>query len=128
LTAALALFIAWLVISIGLHSFKDSASLAAGHTLGLVFFTLYILALPVLWSYGLNGGASSWTLPGMVSRFLEVLFTLQGMIVAVVGVILTGLAALISNLIIKKNKPAENINIEIPGNETPVVDEVQRPQ
>lgn len=119
LTAALALFIAWLVTSIGLRSFKGSAAQAAGHTLGLVFFTLYLLALPVLWSYGMNDGTSSWTLPEMVSRFLEVLFTLQGMVVAVVGVILTGIALLIGTLRHKRNKKLEDIQPEVQNTNEP---------
>jgi hypothetical protein len=125
LTAALALLIAWLVTSIGLRSFKNSASQAAGHTLGLVFLTLYVLSLPVLWSYGMNGGVSSWTLPNMVSRFLEVLFTLQGLVVAVVGVILTGITALITTLIQKKNGNAVNQSIEEPVADIPVGDDQQ---
>ena len=113
LTAVLAVFIAWLVTSIGLHSFKVSVSQAAGQTLGFVFFTLYVLALPIMWSYGLNGGASGWTLPEMVSRFLEVLYTLQGMVVALVGVILTGVTMLVAAMILKKNTKPEIIKEEV---------------
>ena len=125
LTTALALFIAWLLTSLGLRSFKNSGSQEAGHTLGLVFLTLYVLSLPVLWSYGMNGGVSSWTLPDMVSRFLEVLFTLQGLVVAVVGVILTGLAVLITTLIQKKTGKAVNQSLEEPVADIPVVDDQQ---
>jgi len=67
----------------------------------------------------MNDGTSSWTLPEMVSRFLEVLFTLQGIVVAVVGVILTGIALLIGTLRHKRNKKLEDIQPEVQNTNEP---------
>jgi hypothetical protein len=113
LTAALAFLITWLVTIIGLRSFKDSATRAVGQTLGLIFFTLYLLALPVMWSFAMNGGPSSWTLPETTSRFLEVLFTLQGMVVAVVGLLLSVVAVLIAGMKQRKNRQPESTGEEV---------------
>ena len=114
LTAALAFLIAWLVTIFGLRSFKDSATRAVGQTLGLIFFTLYLLAIPVRWSFAMNGGSSSWTLPETTSRFLEVLFTLQGMVVAVLGLLLTVVTALIAGMQQRKNRQPESTAQEMP--------------
>ena len=98
ITSAMALLFAWLAMSLGLRLFNKPTRQAAMYSLGFVFITLYLLALPIAWSYALNGGLLSWTLPDVASRFLEVLFTLQGMIVAVTGLLLTGMSALITFL------------------------------
>jgi len=99
LTAGLALIIAWLVTSIAIGSFKTTPRRAAETTFGLTFVILYLLSLPILWSFALNGALgvlSSWTLPDVVSAFVGVLFTLQGLVVAAAGLVLTGVTALIA--------------------------------
>jgi hypothetical protein len=95
-TAAIALSLAWLAISIPLRTFKVEPRQAAETTLGITFLTLYLLALPSLWSYALNGALVIWILPEMGSMFLAFLSILQSMVVAVVGLLLSGVAALIA--------------------------------
>lgn len=95
--AASSLTIAWLLLAIRQSWFKSAPRRAGELTLSLTFLTLYLLALPILWSYAWNGARITWTLPDMTSMFMGFLSTLQALIVAAVGVILTGVAALVSN-------------------------------
>ena len=94
-TAAAALTIAWLATTILLCTYKMAQRQSVEITLGLVFFILYLLALPVLWSFALNGALVTWTLPDLASMFIGFLSILQCMVVAAVGLILTGVAGLI---------------------------------
>jgi len=94
-TAAAALIFAWLATTILLRTYKMAQRQSVEITLGLVFFILYLLALPVLWSFAMNGALVTWTLPDLASMFIGFLSILQCMVVAAVGLILTGVAALI---------------------------------
>jgi hypothetical protein len=94
-TAGVALIIAWLGTAFILHIFRMAPRQSAEITLGLVFFILYLLAIPILWSFALNGARVTWTLPDLASMYLGFLSILQCMVVAAVGLILTGAAAVI---------------------------------
>jgi hypothetical protein len=95
-TAAAALIIAWLATAFTLRTFKRTPRQAAETTLGVTGIILYLLALPSLWSFALNGALVTWRLPDMASMFVGFLSILQSMVVAVVGLLLTGVAALIT--------------------------------
>jgi hypothetical protein len=99
ITAALALLVAWLVVLLGLKAFRSGAGQAASLTLGLALVTIYLLALPVLWSFFLNGALVTWTLPDFASTFLAFLSLIQILIVAALGVVLTGAGALAGRLV-----------------------------
>ena len=95
-TATASLIIAWLVISL-LDLRRISKPLdAAAHTLAFVLITLYLLALPILISFAVNGTLITWTIPEFLTMFLGFLSILQALVVAIIGLILTGLAAAIS--------------------------------
>jgi hypothetical protein len=93
-TAVIALIIAWLAASFALRIFKRTPRQAAEITLGMTFMILYLLALPILWSFAWNGALVTWILPDVGSMFLGFLSLLQSMIVALVGLVLSGVAAL----------------------------------
>ena len=95
-TAAIALGVAWLVAALGAGAFRLGARRAAEFALALTFTTLYLLALPTLWSFALNGALVTWTLPDFASMFMAFISLLQSMMVAVVGLVLTGISAAIS--------------------------------
>jgi len=97
-TAGLALLVAWLVVLLGLRAFRSGAGQAASLSIGLALVTIYLLALPVLWSFFLNGPMVTWTLPDFASTFLAFISVLQILIVAAVGVLLTGVGALVGRL------------------------------
>ena len=105
-TAGLALVIAWLATSIAIGSFKAKRRQAAETTLAMTFVILYLLSLPILWSFALNGALGavvSWTLPDVASAFMAVLFTLQSLVVAAAGLVLTGVTTLIAFSIRRKS-------------------------
>lgn len=56
--------------------------------LGFSLLTVYLLGIPVLASYVLNGWKPSWTLPDFLSAFLALLASIQILIVAVGGMLL----------------------------------------
>jgi len=96
ITALVALIAAWLVSSLGVKAFRRGPRQASEVVLGLTLLTAYLLLLPVLWSYVLNGVRVTWTLPQMTSMFLAFISLIQILVVAVVGLALTGLSALIA--------------------------------
>ena len=99
ITALAALVIAWPVVSLVLKLFRRGPRQASQLVLGLTLLTAYLLSLPVLWSFVLNGTLVTWTLPDMASMFLGFISLIQILVVAVVGLALTGLSALIAALV-----------------------------
>lgn len=97
-TALAALVIAWLVASISLKLFRRRPLRASQLVLGLTLLTAYLLSLPVLWSFVLNGALVTWTLPDMASMFLGFISLIQILVVTVAGLVLAGLSALIAAL------------------------------
>ncbi len=99
ITAFLALTLSWLVVSLAVGTFRRPPRLAAGMTLGLTLVTVYVLALPVGWSFVLNGASVTWTLPDFTSSFMGFISLVQILMVALAGWLLTGLSALIAALV-----------------------------
>lgn len=99
ITAMIALTIAWLLVFFGMRIFTLGARRAAENTLALTYTILYLLALPVMWSFSLNGTIITWTLPDFASMFLGFLSLVQCLMVAVLGLVLTSLTALIANFV-----------------------------
>jgi hypothetical protein len=97
ITAALALIIAWLITSFGLGAFRRGPRRASELVLALTLVILYLLLLPVLWSFALNGALVTWTLPDMGSMFLAFISLIQFLVVSVFGLVLAGLTALIAS-------------------------------
>jgi hypothetical protein len=97
-TALMALVISWLVASLGLKAFRRGPRQASELVLGVILTTVYLLSLPVLWSFALNGATVTWTLPDMASIFLAFISLIQMLLVAALGLVLTGLTALIVKL------------------------------
>ena len=105
-TASISLVIGWLVVMLRLHAFERSSREAAETSLNLVFFTLYLLALPILVSFAVNGILVTWTLPEFYTTFLAFLSLTQSIFVAATGLLLAGVAALIAHFI---PKPARRL-------------------
>lgn len=104
--AAAALIAGWLVTAFGARMFGRNARhtearpprRAAGLTLDFIWLTLYLLGLPVLLSLAVNGPLVTWTLPEFHTAYLALLSLIQGIIVAALGLLLTGIAAGIGRL------------------------------
>ncbi|HEY5270318.1 MAG TPA: alkaline phosphatase family protein, partial [Anaerolineales bacterium] len=92
-TAAVAVILGWLVPMFGLSAFKAGPRKAAETALGTIWFCIYLLALPILLSFAINGFTVTWTLPEFYTLFIGLLSLIQSMIVAAVGLLLVGLSA-----------------------------------
>lgn len=101
-STSMALVISWLVLSLGLKTFRRRPRQAAELVLGLTLTTVYVLALPVLWSFTLNGVVVTWALPDFASMFLAFLSLIQILLVATMGTALSGLTAVIAGFVGKK--------------------------
>jgi len=98
-TAAISLLLAWLAAMFILRGFKDSAANAARTSLAVIYFIIYILLLPVLVSFAVNGLLVGWTLPEFYTIFVAVMSSIQWLFIAAVGLLLTGIAALAARFI-----------------------------
>jgi hypothetical protein len=61
-----------------------------------------VLALPILLNFAVNGVTISWTLPEFVSQYLGFLAIAQGLFVALFGLLLVGVSALVTKLLPKQ--------------------------
>jgi hypothetical protein len=90
---AVALLITWLVLVFALRVFRKEPGAAAELVLDLALTVLYLLMLPILFSFGLNGVFVTWALPEFASTFLAFLSLVQALIVAILGLLLCGITA-----------------------------------
>ena len=98
-TVFFALVIGWLVAMLRLRAFQAGSRQAAETTLGYVFITIYLLFLPILISFGVNGLLVTWTLPEFYTSYIALLALIQWIFVAAFGLVLTGAAALIARYV-----------------------------
>lgn len=95
LTTFIALVVGWLLVLLGTKAYQFRPRQAANTTLKFILTTLSILAIPIFIHYVINGATVTWALPNFLVSFLGLLFLIQTMMVAVIGLVLTGLSALI---------------------------------
>jgi len=98
-TASISLVIGWLVSMQRLRAFQAGSRKAAETTLGFVFFTIYLLALPVLVSFVINGFLVTWVLPEFYTSYIALFSLIQWIFIAAFGLVLTGAAALIGHYV-----------------------------
>lgn len=96
---ALGVLAAWLLVMLTTGGLKHGAGQAARRTLGMVWLLFYLLLLPLAFSFALNGLTVAWILPEFFSFFQGFLSLIQMLFVGAVGLLLTGLAALIARLV-----------------------------
>jgi hypothetical protein len=101
-TTLIGFAIAWLVLSLMQKWFNSAPGQAAEMVMAFTFVTLYLLALPILWNFALNGPLITWTMPDMASMFMGFLSILQVLVIAAVGLLLTGFTALVANFTQKR--------------------------
>jgi hypothetical protein len=97
-TASIAMVAAWLFASFGLGLFRQEPLPAARGAQGLASMTIYLLLIPVLVHFSLNGATVTWTLPEFWSAFMGLLSLIQILVVAAVGLILMGVTAMIARM------------------------------
>jgi hypothetical protein len=61
-----------------------------------IWLTIYLLSLPILLSFAINGLTVTWTLPEFYSMYFGLLSLIQVMIISLVGLVLIGIMVLIS--------------------------------
>jgi hypothetical protein len=92
---SVAVILAWLAAMLLSGAFRRGALHAAQATYGFAFITIYCLFLPVLLGFAVNGALTTWRLPNPLLAFLHFTNLLQAMFVAVLGAILSSIAALV---------------------------------
>ena len=92
-TSFVSLAIPWWILFTYLGIFKMAPRRAAEITFELTFAVLLMLALPIGWSFALNGALVGWTLPDMPAMFFGFVCVLQALVVSALGVILSGASA-----------------------------------
>ena len=95
--AMVAFGLTWLLTSLRSGVFRTFPRQAAESSLGLTFIVIYVLLLPVLWSYCLNGIQATWTLPDFSSMFVGFLSIIQILFVSALGLLLTGASSLLAH-------------------------------
>jgi len=95
LNTLIALFVAWLLFLLGAKIYRMRPLKAAKVTVKFILATLSILSIPVFIHYVLNGAIVTWTLPDFLFSFLALLFLVQILLVAAIGIFFTGLSALV---------------------------------
>ena len=90
-----AAFLAWLATMLLSGAFRRGALHAAQATYGFAFITIYLLSLPVLFGFAVNGATATWRLPDFLLAFLHFTSLMQAMFVAVSALLLSAVAALV---------------------------------
>jgi hypothetical protein len=95
LTSLIALFVGWLIFVLGARSYQFKPHKVADLTMRFVLVTLSVLSIPILIHYFVNGAVVTWTLPNFLLAFLGLIFLIQVLIVAIIGLFLTGISPLL---------------------------------
>ena len=106
ITGAVAFVCAWLGLALINDYYLKGPLRAARLSLGLVLMTIYVLSLPILLNVAMNGILVGWTLPDFATMFVGFLSIIQCLVVAAVGLILTGLSAAIAAFIPRARRQA----------------------
>ena len=96
ITAVILLSTVWFVMMQKNKTFTKGKKEAVQSTLKLIGLTLYLWLIPVLWNYGVNGFTPTWHLPNFQAFFMGILALIQIICISAVGILLTGVAALVA--------------------------------
>jgi hypothetical protein len=103
-TVAMAGFVGWLAALLDRGVFRLSPSQAALWSLNLSLVTVWLVSLPLLWSFVLNGLSITWTVPDFPSLFHGFLSLLQILFLSVMGIALAGIAAGVAGYQVRRAK------------------------
>jgi hypothetical protein len=95
LTTLIALFISWLLVILGTRIYQLKPRKAADLTLKFIFTTLSFLSIPIFIHYVINGAIVTWSLPNFLFSFLGLIFLIQTLMVAAIGLFFTGISPLL---------------------------------
>jgi hypothetical protein len=94
-TTLIALFVGWLLVILGTKIYQLKPRKAADLTIKFIFTTLSILSIPIFIHYVINGAIVTWALPNFLFSFLGLIFLIQTLMVAAIGLFLTGISPLL---------------------------------
>ncbi len=98
ISVVLSLLVGWIVVMVGTKIYQLKPRKAADLTMKFIIVLLSVLSIPVIVHYVLNGATVTWALPDFLIAFIGLLFLVQAMAVALIGIFFTGLAALLGVL------------------------------
>jgi len=93
-TVLVAAGLSWLVFFFTAGIYRQGAGRAASLSLFMTLVAIYILALPVLYSFAVNGALVTWALPGLRSTYVAFISLFQVAFLSLAGIALAGIAAL----------------------------------
>jgi hypothetical protein len=102
-TTLLAMVPAWVVVSLLMQGFHAGIKKLIGITHGMVWMTIYVLAIPFLAYFALYGIELSWTLPNFTLQYLAFLSAVQILFVSAIGLTFIGLIALVGKVLNRSN-------------------------
>jgi hypothetical protein len=115
LATLVSLLFGWVVYAWGMGLLKDEPGGAAEGTFFLALGIIYILSVPVMLSYILNGPWVVWALPEPASYFRSFLGLVQILFVGAFGLLFAGAAALAASLRLRRRergkKPAGTVTV-----------------
>jgi 2,3-bisphosphoglycerate-independent phosphoglycerate mutase len=92
-SAAWGLLISWIAVMTGFGLKRLAPRRAVELTLALALTVAFVLALPIAWSWAMNGAVVTWALPDFASSYLAFLSLIQILFVGLLALPLAGLAA-----------------------------------
>jgi hypothetical protein len=95
LTTLIALLVGWIMVMISTKIYQFRPRKAADLTMKFILVLLSLLSIPVFVHYVINGPIVTWYLPNFLIGFLGLLFLIQTLMVALLGIVFTGLAAML---------------------------------
>jgi hypothetical protein len=95
-TGGISVIAGWLLAMFGLRAWRTGPRLAGGTALSYLWMVLYILAIPILLNFAVNGVAPTWTLPVFNVQFFGFFSLVQSLFVAAIGLLLLGISALVA--------------------------------
>jgi hypothetical protein len=94
ITSAIAMLVACAVVISGQKLFLQKPGTAFKSILDFCLLTIFLLFIPVLFSYALNGWKAAWTLPEFNSVMFSFINTLQILFVSILGIVMAGTLSL----------------------------------
>ena len=95
ISTAIAMLVACIVVIFGQKLFSQESGVVLKSLLDFSLLTIFLLFIPVLFSFALNGWKAIWALPEFNSVMFAFINTLQILFVAVLGIVLAGVLNLV---------------------------------
>ncbi len=102
ITSAVALVLVWLLVNLNNKTFTGQPGQNGLKTLWLGLTVVFVVGLPALASYLLNGLLVTWTLPDYLTSFMCLISLIQVLVISVLTPILAGITALINRIATKR--------------------------